>query len=68
MFDLRDSVAAPSEAVRALGDGLASGELSRALATALEAYAQALTFSVVVGVAVRVAIGRSRSFSPRPRL
>ena len=60
-FDLRDSVAAPSETVRALWDGLSSGELSRALATTLEGYAQGLGLAVAIGVGLGVVIGSSRT-------
>jgi NitT/TauT family transport system permease protein len=60
-FDLRDSVAAPSEALRALAEGLASGALLGEIGTTLEAFAEGLALAVVVGVAVGVVIGSSRT-------
>lgn len=62
LFDLHDSVAAPSAALRALADGLASGTLSGALGTTLESFAEGLAIAVVGGVALGVAIGSSRIF------
>jgi ABC-type nitrate/sulfonate/bicarbonate transport system permease component len=61
LFDLHDSVAAPTAALRALVDGLSSGALARALATTLESYAQGLALAVVGGVVLGVAIGSSRT-------
>ena len=60
-FDLRDSVAAPSETVRALWDGMSSGDLSGELATTLEGYAQGLAIAIAVGVGLGVVIGSSRT-------
>jgi NitT/TauT family transport system permease protein len=61
VFDLRDSVAAPSEALAALATGLWSGTLSSEIATTLVAYAEGLTLAIVVGVVLGVAIGSSRT-------
>jgi NitT/TauT family transport system permease protein len=61
LFDLSDSVAAPSAALRALADGMASGSLSGELGTTLESYFQGLALAVAVGVALGVAIGSSRT-------
>jgi ABC-type nitrate/sulfonate/bicarbonate transport system permease component len=60
VFDLHDSVAAPSAALGALTDGLASGALSRELGTTLESYLQGLGLAIVVGAAVGVVVGSSR--------
>lgn len=61
LFDLRDSVAAPSETVRALVDGMSSGALSGELGTTLESYAQGFAIAIAVGVALGVLIGSSRT-------
>ena len=61
LFDLHDSVAAPSAALRALVDGLSSGALSGPLGTTLEAYAVGLALAAVGGVALGVVIGSSRT-------
>ena len=61
LFDLHDSVAAPSAALRALVDGLSSGALSGPLGTTLEAYAVGLALAAVGGVALGVIIGSSRT-------
>jgi ABC-type nitrate/sulfonate/bicarbonate transport system permease component len=60
-FDLRDTVAAPSESLRALVEGLASGALLGEIGTTLEAFAEGLALAVGVGVAVGVVIGGSRT-------
>lgn len=60
-FDLRDSVAAPSSALRALGTDLSSGALSSAIAISLESFAQGLALAVAVGVVGGVLIGSSRT-------
>jgi ABC-type nitrate/sulfonate/bicarbonate transport system permease component len=61
VLDLHDSVAAPSETLRALWDEMSSGELSGELGTTLEAYAQGFAIAIVVGVALGVLIGSSRT-------
>ena len=58
-FDLEDSVAAPSDALRALGTGLWSGGLSGELATTLESYVEGLALAVAFGVVLGLAIGSS---------
>jgi len=58
-FDLEDSVAAPSDALRALATGLWSGGLSGELATTLESYLEGLALAVAFGVALGLAIGSS---------
>lgn len=60
LFDLRDSVAAPSDAVRALVDGLSSGALSGEIGTTLEAYAEGFSLAVVCGVGLGLLLGSSR--------
>ena len=60
VFDLSDSVPAPSATLRALVDGLSSGTLSSEIGTTFEAYAQGLGMAIVVGVALGVVIGSSR--------
>jgi ABC-type nitrate/sulfonate/bicarbonate transport system permease component len=59
-FDLHDSIAAPSETLRALGEGLSSGELSGELRTTLGRYVEGLAIAIVLGVALGVLIGSSR--------
>jgi ABC-type nitrate/sulfonate/bicarbonate transport system permease component len=61
LFDLQDSVAAPSATLRALSDGLVSGTLSGELVTTLEGFAQGLAVAVAVGVALGLLIGSSRT-------
>lgn len=61
LFHLSDSVAAPSEAARALATGMADGTLSGDIATTLAVYAQGLALAIVIGVAVGLAIGISRT-------
>ena len=60
LFELQDSVAAPSAALRALGDGLWSGTLTGEIATTLESYLEGLAVATVVGVALGLAIGSWR--------
>ena len=62
LFDLSDSVAAPSEAARALVDGLWNGTLSREIGATLEVYAQGLALALAIGVVLGIAIGVSRTF------
>jgi ABC-type nitrate/sulfonate/bicarbonate transport system permease component len=59
VFDLEDSVAAPSDALRALGTGLWSGGLSSELATTLESYLEGLALAVAFGVVLGLVIGSS---------
>jgi ABC-type nitrate/sulfonate/bicarbonate transport system permease component len=61
VFDLHDSVAAPSAALGALATELWSGALSGEIGTTLESYAQGLALAIVVGVVLGVAIGSSRT-------
>src|SRR4051794_6190608 len=61
VFDLEDSVATPSATFRALGEGISSGTLSGEAATTLHAYAEGLALAVVIGVALGVCIGSSRT-------
>ena len=60
VFELTDSVSPPSETLPALGEGIASGELSGALRITLGTYAGGLVLAIVVGVPVGVLIGSSR--------
>jgi NitT/TauT family transport system permease protein len=60
-LELQDSVAAPSDALRALVDGLASGELSGEIGTTLSRWAQAFALAVVVGITLGILIGSSRT-------
>src|SRR5262245_36944160 len=59
-FDLHDSVAAPSEALRALADGLRSGTLTSEIGTTLAAFAGGLAIAIGLGVGLGVVIGSSR--------
>lgn len=61
LFDLTASVAAPSEAARALAAGLADGTLSGEIGTTLATYVQGLVLAVLVGVPLGVAIGSHRT-------
>lgn len=61
VFDLRDSVAAPSEALRALVDGLSDGTLSGEIRTTLERYVAGFALAIAVGFALGVLIGSSRA-------
>ena len=61
LFDLSDSVAAPSATLAALFDGLASGSLSGELASTLESYIEGLALAAAVGIPLGVAIGSSRA-------
>jgi ABC-type nitrate/sulfonate/bicarbonate transport system permease component len=60
-FDLHDSVAAPSSAFRALGEGVSSGALPGEIGTTLESYAQGLALAVAVGVTLGLVVGSSRA-------
>ena len=61
LFDLSDSVAAPSATLAALLDGMASGSLSGELWATVESYVEGLALAAVVGVALGIAIGSSRA-------
>jgi len=61
LFDLSDSVAAPSATLRSLLDGLASGSLSGGLWATVQSYVEGFALAVVVGVPLGVAIGNSRA-------
>jgi NitT/TauT family transport system permease protein len=61
MFDLQDSVAAPSDALRALAEGLSDGSLSGEVGTTLRAYVQGLGLAILVGVTAGLVIGSSRT-------
>jgi ABC-type nitrate/sulfonate/bicarbonate transport system permease component len=60
-YDLSNSVSAPSDALRALMNGLRSGELSGEIATTLSRWAQGFAIAVVLGVTVGVLVGASRT-------
>lgn len=61
LFDLSDSLAAPSEAAGALIEGLGNGTLSGEILTTLEVYVQGLALALVIGVVLGIAIGVSRT-------
>jgi ABC-type nitrate/sulfonate/bicarbonate transport system permease component len=61
VFELEDSVAAPSATLRALADGLWSGSLSGEIATTLESYAEGLGLAIAGGVVLGLAIGSWRT-------
>lgn len=61
LFELQDSLAAPSATLRALAEGISSGSLSGEIGTTLEGYAEGLIIAVAVGVLFGVAIGSSRT-------
>ena len=61
LFDLHDSVAAPSAAFGALGTELWSGELAGEVGTTLQAYVQGLALAIAFGVAVGALLGASRT-------
>jgi ABC-type nitrate/sulfonate/bicarbonate transport system permease component len=60
VFNLHDSVAAPSATFRALAHGMASGALSGEIGTTLESYTEGLALAIAVGVTVGIVIGSSR--------
>ena len=60
-YDLHDSVAAPSEALRALVDGLSDGTLSGEIRTTLERYVAGFALAIAVGIPLGVLIGSSRT-------
>lgn len=61
LFDLQDSVAAPTDTVRALADELSSGALSGELRTTVVTYAQGFAIAIALGVGLGVVIGSSRT-------
>ena len=61
LFELDDSVAAPSDTVRALVDEMSSGGLTGELRTTLGTYVQGFGLAIAVGVALGVVIGSSRT-------
>ncbi len=61
LFDLHDSVAAPSDTVRTLVDELRSGALSGELRTTLETYVQGFAVAITLGVGLGAVIGTSRT-------
>lgn len=61
IFELHDSVAAPSDTVRALVEELSSGALSGELWTTLETYVQGFAVAVLLGVGLGALIGSSRA-------
>ena len=61
LLDLSTSVAAPSDAARALMEGMADGTLSGEIATTLGTYVQGLALAVAIGVPLGVAIGSFRA-------
>jgi len=61
LFELQESVAAPSSALRALVNGLWSGTLSGEIATTLESYAEGLALAIAGGVVLGLAIGSWRT-------
>lgn len=61
LFNLSDSVAAPSNVARALVGSMADGTLSGEVATTLGAYVQGLVLAIAVGVPLGLAIGSSRT-------
>jgi NitT/TauT family transport system permease protein len=60
VFDLEDSIAAPTATLSAFTASLSSGALSGAVGTTLESYALGLGLAVVVGVAGGIVLGSSR--------
>jgi ABC-type nitrate/sulfonate/bicarbonate transport system permease component len=61
LFELSNSVPAPSAALAAFVDGMLSGTLSGELGTTLQSYVQGFAIAVAVGVPLGVAIGSSRA-------
>ena len=59
LFDLSDSVAAPSDTAGALVEAIANGSLSGEVATTLGTYAEGLLLAIAVGVPLGIAIGSS---------
>ncbi len=61
LFDLHDSVAAPSAAFGALGTELWSGALAGEIPVTIEAYVQGLALAIAIGVTAGVLLGASRT-------
>ena len=61
LFDLSDSVAAPSEAAEALLGGLRDGTLAGEIGATLAVYVQGLGLALAIGVVLGIAIGVSRT-------
>jgi NitT/TauT family transport system permease protein len=61
VYDLQDSVAAPSDTLRALVGGLSDGTLSGEIGTTLRRYVVGFALAVAVGVTLGVVIGSSRT-------
>jgi ABC-type nitrate/sulfonate/bicarbonate transport system permease component len=61
VYDLHDSVAAPSDTLRALVEELSSGTLSGEIGTTLERYLVGFALAIAVGVTLGVVIGSSRA-------
>lgn len=61
LFDLSDSVAAPSEAAGALVDELRDGTLAGEIVATLAVYVQGFALALAIGVVLGIAIGVSRT-------
>jgi len=61
LFELRDSVPAPSAVLRALAEGVSSGTLSGEVGTTLESYAEGLGLAIAAGIVLGLVIGSSRT-------
>ena len=61
LFDLSDSVAAPSEAAEALLGGLRDGTLAGEIGATLAVYVQGLGLALAIGIVLGIAIGVSRT-------
>jgi NitT/TauT family transport system permease protein len=61
LFDLQDSVAAPTAALRALAHELTAGTLSSEIGATLESYAEGLALAIGLGVVLGVVLGSSRT-------
>jgi ABC-type nitrate/sulfonate/bicarbonate transport system permease component len=61
LFQLQDSVPAPSATLRALVEEMSSGTLANEIGTTLESYAEGFALAIVGGVVLGVVIGSSRT-------
>jgi NitT/TauT family transport system permease protein len=61
VFDLADSVAAPSATIGAFLHGMSSGSLSKELAPTLESYGEGFALALAIGIPLGIAIGVSRA-------
>jgi ABC-type nitrate/sulfonate/bicarbonate transport system permease component len=61
VFELRDSVPAPSATLRALAHGMSSGTLSGEIGTTLASFGEGFGLAIAVGVVLGVVIGSSRT-------